>query len=187
MKKIFGLSCILILLMIAFWYFAQAGLLAAKAWAAPLLIEHAWEKNLMTGMDSPPWPWADSGPTAKISVPKLNLARYILQGDNVRNLAFGPVLQQTGSTTILFGHRDTHFRFLKQMEAGDIVYFQGSKLQREKWQVERTKVMFAENIYVSASDRGRSLMMITCYPFGTIDPGTDERFVVWLKQVENSA
>ncbi|MEH6403801.1 MAG: sortase [Sneathiella sp.] len=191
MRKILGFGCIFILLVIALWQLSQAGLLAAKAWAAPVLIKYAWEQKLETGIDSLPWPWADSGPTAKISIPKLDVDRYILQGDNMRNLAFGPVLQQRGATTILYGHRDTHFSFLRKMKVDDVVIFEGGALGvgdmgSEEWLVERTRVVPVDEIYIPAGENEKSLMMITCYPFGAVSSVSDQRFVVWLKQAQSS-
>jgi len=186
MKKILGLGCILILLVIALWQLSHAGLLAAKAWAAPVLIKYAWEQKLETGLDRRPWPWADSSPMAKISIPKLNVDRYVLQGDNMRNLAFGPVLQQTGLVTVLYGHRDTHFSFLRKMKVNDVVLFDVGDVGTEEWFVERTKVVLVDEIYVPDRESEKSLMMVTCYPFGAVSTASNQRFVVWLKLAQSS-
>lgn len=174
---------ILILLGIAAWQLGQAGLLAAKAWSAPILIESAWNKSQKTGQEQLPWPWADGGPIAKISAPRLQIQRYVLKGDNMRNLAFGPVLQKDEAGSVMFGHRDTHFRFLQDLRHGDAVVVDYHNEGPQTWSVTRQAVVAADNLYKMSSQDNTVLMFITCYPFSGLDPSTDQRYVVWLEQM----
>ncbi|MBL4907516.1 MAG: sortase [Sneathiella sp.] len=182
MKSLLTAVLLLILLMLAAWQLGQAGLLAAKAWAAPILIERAWIKGEETGADFLPWPWADSAPTVKIVAPRLDVTRYVLSGDNMRNLAFGPVLQHKENGSIIFGHRDTHFRFLEKLKIKDIIYVHGRDQGRKKWTVVHQGVLSADELYISNANASETLMLITCYPFDGINPNTDLRYVVWLSK-----
>ncbi len=182
MKSLITALFILILLMLAAWQLGQAGLLAAKAWAAPILIEQAWEKGEETGLPEKPWSWSDSTPTAKMVVPGLNITRFVLSGDNMRNLAFGPVLQRTGSSKVLFGHRDTHFRFLEYLKVGDSLSLEETMEDPVRWIVTQTDTLKAGNLYVPKESTMENLLLVTCYPFGDLNPETDQRYVVWLKR-----
>lgn len=181
-KSLITALFILILLVLAAWQLGQAGLLAAKAWAAPILIENAWEKAKETGLPEKPWSWSDSVPTAKMVVPKLNITRFVLRGDNMRNLAFGPVLQRKGTSRVLFGHRDTHFRFLEYLNQGDFMFFEDAGEEPEKWVVVQQDISKADDLYVPQKSPTDYLVLITCYPFGELNPDTSQRYVVWLQR-----
>lgn len=182
MKNLLSGIIILLLLGLAAWQLGRAGLLAAKAWAAPILIEHAWEESLQAGVVKRPWPWADSGPVARLEVPRLQLKRFILGGDNMRNLAFGPVSQTFKNGMVLFGHRDTHFRFLQHLRLHDEVFIQNRIEGSQKWIVAGLEVANSNQIYVPQEEGRGQLVLITCYPFSSLDPDTAQRFIVRLQQ-----
>ena len=173
----------LLLFLLALWQLGQAGLLAAKAWAAPILIERAWDRQLAEGGEQKPWPWADSFPLARLSVPEQGVTRYVLEGDNMRNLAFGPVLQPEEAGALIYGHRDTHFRFLKDLTSDDTVTFQFKDKKETKWMVVDRQIVPADQLYIRNDTGDRRLHLITCYPFDSVDPDTDERLVVTLIRI----
>ncbi len=173
----------LLLFLLALWQLGQAGLLAAKAWAAPILIERAWDRQLAEGGDQKPWPWADSFPVARLSVPDKGVTRYVLEGDNMRNLAFGPVLQPEEAGPLIYGHRDTHFRFLQDLSASDTLTFQLKDREETRWKVASRAIVAADELYISKSTSDTRLHLITCYPFDSFDPDTDERLVVTLTRI----
>ncbi len=173
---------ILFLLGLAGWQLGRAGLLAGKAWAAPILIEWAWQEGRDGGSPTRPWPWSDSYPTARLDVPELELTRFVLDGDNMRNLAFGPVMSQISSNTILFGHRDTHFRFLKDLQQRHKLIFQQAGSDAETWLVMQSDIVSTQDLAVPTSGLNETILLVTCYPFDSLDPATDLRYVVWLQK-----
>ncbi|MFT6559110.1 class GN sortase [Sneathiella sp.] len=175
------------LLLLAMWQLGQAGLLAAKAWAAPVLIKQAWEQQRETGRSERPWPWADSFPVARLAVPTLQIERFVLEGDNARNLAFGPVLHPNDKQTILFGHRDTHFQFLQDLVIGDTATVERQSGKAEVYRVMQTQIIPAENLSVPHLPERSLLVLVTCYPFDGLNPDTDRRYVVILEAHSNSA
>ena len=104
-------QCLVLLLALAgMQQLAGAGLIKAKAWLAPVLIERAW----LASLDNPgarvkPWPWADTWPVARLRVPAEGVDLLVLEGDSGNALAFGPgehhgrVRTRSGSR---FGHHD---------------------------------------------------------------------------------
>jgi len=178
--KAVALLLVALLLSVAGWQLGQAGLIAGKAWAAPVLIEWSWDHREAAEMPEKPWPWADSYPVARLDVAEQDISRFVLAGDNMRNLAFGPVLSEVAASQILFGHRDTHFRFLKSLKPGQRLSFQKAGETASNWRVQQTNVVGADELSVPAGTADPALLLVTCYPFDTVRTETDQRYVVWL-------
>ena len=82
-----------------------------------------------------PWRWSDTWPVGKLVHAKSETQLYVLEGAQGNALAFGPghhtdspPLGQGGS--VIGGHRDTHFTFLKKVRARDIMQLQ---LPNSRW------------------------------------------------------
>src|SRR5262249_43220673 len=103
----------------------QAVYIHAKALLAQILLERAFAQTLASGHDVKPWPWADTWPVARITVPRLGRSAIVLAGASGQALAFGPGhverTPQAGEegTAIYSAHRDTHFAFLGDVMIGD--------------------------------------------------------------------
>ena len=82
-------------------------------------------ETVETGDNVKPWSWADTWPIARIEVKRLNANAIVLHGSSGQALAFGPGHIETtphagGAGTVVYSaHRDTHFRFLKDVVVGD--------------------------------------------------------------------
>jgi sortase A len=94
----------------------------AKAQVAQVLLAGAWETTRGGGHAVKPWPWADTWPVARLTVPRLGVEEIVLAGGHGEAMAFGPghlgASSAPGSAgnVVLAGHRDTHFRFLRDLE-----------------------------------------------------------------------
>ena len=172
----------------------QPALLWAKAWAAPILIERAWERGgeAESGQAPQPWPWADGRPVAELRAPDLGVVRYVLGGASARVLAFGPArLSGTGAgahaPTVLFGHNDTHFRFLERVAAGDRLTYTGPDRLPRRYVVAETRIADARTLTVP--DDPAALVLVTCWPFDAAAAAGPERFVVlaWPEPLETAS
>ena len=167
----------------AMLFLVQAGWIHAKAMLAQVLLERAWTASLDDGQPHKPWPWADTWPVARLRAPHLQREQVVLAGDDGRALAFGPGWAQASAapgnagTTVISGHRDTHFAWLAQLQAGDEVELQAGNGTR-RYQVTGTRVADArhERIAVDADDD--ALLLVTCWPFDAVVPGGPLRYVV---------
>jgi sortase A len=168
---------------IGVWQLSLGVTVHAKAWLADSLIENAWQSTLQGSEYSKPWPWADMWPTAQISIPNHDIKRLVLSGDNGSSLAFGPGLNEASKApgqpgvTLISGHRDTHFRFLKDMSAGDIIHLQTAE-SNVSYEVVETKIADQRLYSPSIENEQDLLMLVTCYPFDTLDPNGPLRFMV---------
>lgn len=162
----------------------------AKAVVAQVLLNKAWAETLETGAPAKPWPWADTWPTAHIEVPRLNKAAVVLAGATGEAMAFGPGHQHgtpspgERGTAILGGHRDTHFRFLKDVQPGDDVRVTDATGAVHRYRVTHMSIRHWQNSGIDPYRRGRHLALVTCYPFDSLGRGP-LRYVVHAEHVED--
>lgn len=190
-----GKSPVLILLfqLRRHWVLAATALAAAafllhavwipvKAELAQVLLQRSWQQTLAGRTDAKPWPWADTRAIAVLEVPRLGQKEIILEGSSGRNLAFGPTLVNGGNIEkvndrILSGHRDTHFRFLKDLQNGDtvrLILADGSRDYRVSW----TEIIDVREAKIVIDNNQHRLTLITCYPFDAVSAGGPLRWVV---------
>lgn len=159
----------------------------AKAIVAQHLLVRAWERTV--ALDSPvkPWPWADTWPVARLRVERLGIDCIVLEGESGEVLAFGPghlsasAKPATSGNCVLVGHRDTEFAFLKNLEKGDFIIIQNIHQKERRYEVVSTAVKKSDSLFVEETVTPW-LTLITCYPFGSLRTGGDQRFVVFAKE-----
>lgn len=162
----------------------QGGWIEIKAWLAQGLISHAWERSESIEDRIHPWSWADTWPVARLSVPRLGVERIILAGVSGRTLAFGPgwaeqtMLPGGEGRSVIAGHRDTHFRFVQNLVSGDQLVVQSPDGSETLFRISETAVVQENATWLLEPASDRELLLITCYPFESIVPGGDLRYVV---------
>ena len=163
------------------WLGGQGLWLYAKAELAQYLLEDAWSETLAQGHPVKPWPWADTWPVARLRVPSQGVDWIVLAGDSGRTLAFGPghtsgsALPGEPGTTLISGHRDTHFQFLRELKRGDELLLEGIG-GSSRYMVVTTRVVDQRQFQIA--DIGNRLILVTCYPFDAILPGGPLRYIV---------
>ena len=174
-----------LVLLLALQQLGSALLIHAKAAVAPLLLERAWTTTLEQGGAAvKPWPWADTWPVARLSVPSLSISQVVLAGDSGNALAFGPghklasAVPGTQGMTVIGGHRDTHFRFLQDLRVGQRMLLQLPDGSSRQYRVRDSRVVdTSENPSLEAR-AGEALVLVTCYPFDTTEPNGPLRYLV---------
>jgi sortase A len=174
-----------VLLLLALQQIAGAGLVQAKAWLAPVLIERAWQRSLALGGEPVrPWPWADTWPVARLQAPALGRDVFVLYGDSGNALAFGPGHSMgsaplgSAGRAVIGGHRDTHFAFLRSLAVGERLRLQLPDTQWREYRVYGTSIANADREPLQAPMSGERLTLVTCYPFDAVRPGGPLRYVV---------
>lgn len=174
-----------LLLLVGFALLGQGLWIHAKAGLAQMLLDRAWETAKAEGGRPRPWPWADSWPVARLRVERLGVDLVVLAGASGSSLAFGPghlggtVAPGAEGLSILGGHRDTHFRFLRELRPGDRVTSQRPGAAPVAWTVRVTQVVERPQVFPPAID-GPLLALVTCYPFDDPVPGGPARMLAWL-------
>jgi len=179
----------LALLALTVWLWGGAGYIHAKASVAQMLLNRAWNRAQATGAAVKPWPWADTAPLARLEVPRLDISEIVLRGDSGRTLAFGPAWNEGSAlpgergTSVISGHRDTHFSFLQRLRADDRIAIDGMS-GRRWYRVMQTRIVDANATRIDATGNEDSLLLVTCYPFDAIVAGGPLRYVVRAEAME---
>jgi sortase A len=160
-------------------YMVGALWIPAKAQLAQWLIERSWQQAQQGIENARPWPWADTRAVGVLSVPGLGIRQIILEGNSGRNLAFGPVLLDgaVGQDLVISGHRDTHFHFLKDLEAGERLIVQ-TKDRTQHYQVIASDIVDSRTSELLIEPDTNRISLVTCYPFDTPLAGGPLRYVV---------
>ncbi|MFT7338089.1 MAG: sortase A [Marinobacter maritimus] len=154
-----------------------------KAVVAQELLEMAWAESQARQTESRPWPWADTWPVAKLSMPELGDSMIVLAGVHGESLAFGPG-QMMGAesqrgTVIIAGHRDTHFRPLQYLEPGNELRLQNRDGRWQGYRVQETRIVDSRSEFIDTQNLPvGTLLLVTCYPFESMDAGGPLRYVV---------
>lgn len=186
------LACLMFFIALCAW--GNSAAIAAKAWLAKGLIRHAWERTLACAQaGEKPWPWADTWPVALLRHPYSKGSLYILEGGFGSALAFGPGhIIATASpggaeTSVLAGHRDTHFAFLQFLQPGDVLNLQDVHGQWHDYGVVSSRVVDSRAGPWPLPQHSAELHLITCYPFDALAPGGPLRYVVVARRLPTDA
>jgi sortase A len=161
-------------------YLLSALWIPAKAELAQWLIERSWQQVLEGNDNARPWPWADTRPVGVLTVPRLGIRQYILEGSSGRNLAFGPALLDetaSGSDLVISGHRDTHFRFLRELEPGDYLTVRTIN-GTQKYDVLEREIVDSRTMELVIEPGINRISLVTCFPFDTLQAGGPLRYIV---------
>ena len=163
---------------------AHGAWIPAKARLAQVLLDHAWHETLRSGDSAKPWPWADFWPVARLTAPSHKTSMIVLAGANGAALAFGPGHLTTSAppgvsdNSVIAGHRDTHFAFLKALKPGDALQLQVPDGVVHRYKVIDARVVHETDTRVLQPSQSAMLTLITCYPFDAVVPGGPLRYVV---------
>lgn len=167
----------------------SGGWIHAKAALAQILLEHAWRDTLDGETEVRPWRWADTWPVARLEIPRLGASMVVLAGSSGRSLAFGPGHTHGSSapgepgTSIVSGHRDTHFAVLEQLRLGDEIAVERSDGQIVRYAVENVQIADARSSQLVIDPDENALVLVTCWPFNAIAPGGPLRYVATAYQL----
>lgn len=189
-RRLLALAAACLLTAASLWQFGGGLWIYGKAWLAQALIARAWASAQAEGSAPPPWPWADTRPVARLSVPALGIDEIVLAGASGRTLAFGPghldgtALPGQPGLAVVSGHRDTHFRFLEKLGRGTLIRIERPDGVWQDYRVAQTRVVNVETTRIAQTATGRPrLLLSTCYPFGALSPGGPLRYLVLAEGV----
>ena len=128
-------------------------------------------------------------PIGRLEIPRIGLSVVVAEGDDEKTLkvAVGHLpdtsLPWQEGNTALAGHRDTFFRSLRRIQAGDEICF-ATRRGMFRYRVIRHTVVDSDALWVLDASPGAALTLITCYPFDYIGPAP-RRFIVHAERVAN--
>lgn len=167
-----------------------AGLwIPAKAELAQWLLNRAWNASRPDRLIVRPWPWADTWPMARLTLPGARRPLIVLAGASGRNLAFGPAhmdgspLPGAAGVAVIAGHRDTDFRVLRHVAVGDRFDVERTDGARYRFEVAAIDVVDAREAALRLDGDEPMVALVTCYPFDAVTPGGPLRYVVLARRV----
>ena len=177
------------LLCLGFWQLGQGAYIPAKAWLAQELMQRAWMRAEQDIDRQAPWPWADTWPVARLSAKSGEVDLIVLAGGSGRTLAFGPghlsassLPGETGNSVIA-GHRDTHFSFLRDIEIGESLVIEKVGGRKHLYKVIGVDVVDSRRGSLLLDTEAAMLSLVTCYPFDAREAGGPMRYVVTAKML----
>ncbi|MDB5577281.1 MAG: sortase, marine proteobacterial type [Bradyrhizobium sp.] len=167
----------LLLALIGLILFGQGTYIHAKALLAQVLLERAFSETVASGRETKPWSWADTWPVARIEVKRLHASAIVLAGSSGQALAFGPghleLTPDAGErgVAVYSAHRDTHFRFLKEIAIGDEIVVTRHDGQAFRYRADSGSVVRFDASGIDPLSDGYELVLSTCWPFDAVMPG----------------
>ena len=127
-------------------------------------------------------------PLFNLSLPRQNAQFTVVEGTTNAALRKGPghlegsPLPGAAGNSVIAGHRDTHFRVLKDVLIGDEIQV-GIANQQLTYRIVDIRIVPPSYTQVLQSQAARTITLITCYPFYYFGPAPD-RYIVQARLVE---
>jgi sortase A len=168
--------------------------LPAKAELAQQLLNRAWADSAASGGTATvrPWPWADTWPVARLTLPHAHQPLTVLAGASGRNLAFSPALMDgsakpgTHGVSVIAGHRDTHFRALADLAVGDVFAVERPDGAVFTYEVTGLDVVDSERTELRLDADESIVVLVTCWPFEAVTVGGRWRYLVTARLVSGA-
>ena len=177
-----------LLLVLGLGFLVNGAWIHAKAALAQVLLERAWLHTLDGATTVQAWPRADTWPVARLQI--ADAPQIVLAGVSGEALAFGPGLIDGSAapgapgTTVIAGHRDTHFRALRHIGIGDAVRLQDRSGRLHSYRVTATDVVHENEARIRLDGDRHRLLLVTCWPFDAVDPNGPLRYLVLAEPVD---
>lgn len=149
----------------------------AKAEVSQVLLKRSFEAQLQGETNVKPWPWADFSTEAEITALRIGKTAVVLSGASGEALAFGPArLANTPApgepgTSVIAAHRDTHFRWLKDVKPGDLLIITRKDGTNLTFRAGSSRIARWDESRINANAPGRNLALATCWPFDATEQG----------------
>ncbi|MFT6925746.1 MAG: sortase A [Psychromonas sp.] len=161
---------LLMITLIAICFFAPGIYQQGKAMLAQRLLSIAWVSQLEDGKPHKPWPWADSGPIAELSIAG-QAPLMVLKGASANHLTLAPAWMVSSSAfgqagnSVVVAHNDSYFKQLKEVQLNSLLTLHSYPNLPYNYQVMVTKRVNEKKLSVLAVNDQEILTLTTCYPF----------------------
>ncbi|MDM8567381.1 class D sortase [Candidatus Halobeggiatoa sp. HSG11] len=177
---------LIIAICLAIWQFDREH--DASAWVAHNLLHTAWVRTQSSGRQVEPWPWANTWPLARVSVPRLKLERIVLSNADNGMSAFALGHSKTsvlpgefGNSVLNIIHRNTLSKFLQVLKLGDTLVLESIHSGRWHYQISAIYIVGKTETNLVEPSLNRRLTLVSCYP---CDNTNTQRYVVVAEEVE---
>jgi sortase A len=173
------------------WQINQGHEVYIQAWFAQGLLHTAWVRTQASGRQVKPWPFANTWPLARLSIPRLNVEKIVLSHASGGMSAFAlghsnsSVLPgELGNSVLNIHNRDIFFNFLKALRPGDMLVLESLRSGRWHYQVSAIYVADKTDTSLLEPSLTRRLTLVSCNDCTKED---NRRYVVVAEEVERMA
>ena len=162
----------------------------SKAAFGQILLERSFSWSTEDATPVKPWTWADMGALAKLKFPRLGKTSIVLSESHGEALAWGPGhMRQTplpgdAGTSIIAGHRDTHFQFLGMLKIGDEFSVSRFDGHESHFRVISRHIVDAYYPGLDINNAALRIALVTCWPLNASRPGGDDRLVLMAERID---
>jgi len=175
----------------ATWQINQGKEIYLQAWLAQGLLHTAWIRTQASGRQVKPWPWANTWPLARLSIPRLRIEKIVLSQASGGMSAFAlghsdsSVLPgELGNSVLNVHYRNTYSRFVRALKPGDMLELES--LRSGRWHYQVSAIYIADRTDTSLLEPSltRRLTLVSCYYCTRED---NRRYVVVAEEVERKS
>jgi sortase A len=180
------------------WLLLASGLLLLAAGSREFLVSHFsqaneaenWTAESEHRVIQPRREYRPGELVARFEIPRLNTELFVVSGTGKAELRRGPgTLEGTAlpgdrGNAVIAGHRDTHFRVLKDVKKGDRILIERDG-EEFTYVVSNMKIVKPSETQVLRPTETSKLTLVTCYPFYYMGPAP-KRYIVQADLVERA-
>jgi sortase A len=155
----------------------------AKSWLTQVLVAHAWQRSLAAGQHVKPWPWAESWPVARLTVPRLGIERYVLSGGDAmpelgaRHMA-GTALPGEAGNSVIGALQEEDFAFLRGLPAQTAIEVDSMDARGIRYTVRYVQELDPRDVWITKQEGPARLTLITCAASAMASAGGPPCYVV---------
>ena len=126
---------------------------------------------------------------ARLSTRSGDINLIVLAGGTERTLAFGPghltasSLPGERGNSVIAGHRDTHFSFLRDIEIGESIVIETISGRKHLYKVTSIDVIDSRRASLLLDTDTAVLSLVTGYPFDAAETESPMHFVVTARML----
>ncbi len=180
------------MLIIGIWLFSQSPSMAGiRSWISKGLLYTAWVRTQSSGDQIKPWPWAETWPLARLSIPDMGIEHIIVAHASEKNVAFtlghleSSVPPGEMGNSGLLVRREGYYEFLKILKPDDLLVLESLHSGKWHYRVSAIYVVPKTNTQILASSANRRLTLISCYPC-TSERKSYFRYVIVADEIDKT-
>lgn len=164
-----GIIFSFVLALSSVWQFTSSSLISLENMVTQGLLHTAWVRTQSSGHQVKPWPWAETVPIARLSIPSLNTRHVILDYAN-QHLPEVAIAHANSSippgelgNSILNVSQEGYESFLHLLKPGDALVLESVHSGLWRYRVSTIYVVEKTNTVLIEPSLNRRLTLVSCY------------------------
>lgn len=167
--SLIGITFSFVIALSSVWQFTSNSLITVQNVVARGLLHTAWVRTQSSGHQVKPWPWAETVPVARLSIPILNTKHVVLEyTDEIlpavaithANSSVPP--GELGNSILNVSH-DGYVNFLSRLKPGDVLLLESVRSGLWRYRVSTIYIVEKSNTVLIEPSLNRRLTLVSCY------------------------